>query len=484
MAPSARSPRSEHGFTLIEVLVAALVLILGVTAAFQLVDGANATTTINGARTTATNLTRELTEFARGADYDSLQPVTVVTALRQNESVTGSGPSPWQIQRRGVTYTVAASVCTFDDPKDGTAPTSPPDNACPAGAAAPGVTKIDVNPDDFRRVTFTLSWRVRARTGTMTQSVLVVNPAGGLGPRITAFDPPAEVGPGRTSVTLPVTTSSAPAASGIHWSANDGVSQGDATGAGQNWSFTWNLGTPKLTPLTIDGTWVVDGDYLLSAQASDARGIPGESRVVTVHVNRHAPAAVTGVEAGYNPRQGGAVVDLSWILNGERDIRGYQVYRNGTTRVCPSDGSDYTTARTCTDTNPGTSGSVSYTVYAVDCESLAADTCVARRGDPSAPKIVNLSAGQPPDAPGGVTATIVDGLPKLDWTGVGGAKFYRIYRDGGTGLNGRYDTTITSSPTYTDPNPGRSTVHTYWVTTVDSSYNESQPSPPVTSPAG
>jgi hypothetical protein len=97
-------------------------------------------------------------------------------------------------------------------------------------------------------------------------------------------------------------------------------------------------------------------------------------------------------------------------------------------------------------------------------------------------KAITLNTGAAPQAPGPITATVVDGLPKLTWSSVGSARFYRIYRDTGTGLADRYDETSTSSPTYTDPNPGGTTQHTYWVTAVDSSFDESAPSAPVTSP--
>ena len=107
-------------------------------------------------------------------------------------------------------------------------------------------------------------------------------------------------------------------------------------------------------------------------------------------------------------------------------------------------------------------------------------------GTPGSSITINLSAGSAPSAPTGLSSSIVDGLPKLDWTAVGGAKFYRIYRDctlpTAINLSCRYDETITSSPTYTDPNPGSSTLHTYWVTAVDDNFNESQPSLPVISP--
>jgi hypothetical protein len=84
----------------------------------------------------------------------------------------------------------------------------------------------------------------------------------------------------------------------------------------------------------------------------------------------------------------------------------------------------------------------------------------------------------------------VDGLPVVTWTapsvnagaGQRPIRFYRIYRDGGTSLNDRYDVTVNASTTWTDPNPGNSTAHKYWVSAVDDRNNESNPSNQVFSP--
>jgi prepilin-type N-terminal cleavage/methylation domain-containing protein len=471
------SRRGERGFTMIEVMIAATVLVVGVLATFQLIDTASGATARNSARLGAQGLAREIVEYARATDYDKLQPLTLETALRQRPSLTGTA-SPWKITRRGVTYTVTDTVCTFDDPKDGLAST-PPSNACPAAAAVN--TIVDANPDDFRRVTINLSWKIRGLAAKMTQSALIVNPAGALGPRITRFDDPGNVDQTAASISWGSGTLQSSSAAGVHWNVDDGISQGDATGGPTSWAFTWQLGVPKLSPLTLDGTWVPDGNYTIQAQAVDGRGVPGEARDVVVHINRHPAAQVSGLAGGYNARFGG-VVDLHWQRYGERDVVGYRVYRDGSTLVCPSSGSGYITGVTCTDANPGGSAGSShtYTVKAVDCNPLWSATC--NRDGAATDLPVTLTAGAAPLPVVAVTATIVDGLPKLSWLGVPGAQFYRIYRDTGTGLSDRYDETITSDPTYTDPHPGNTTQHTYWVTAVGSSFNESAASPPVTSP--
>ena len=67
----------------------------------------------------------------------------------------------------------------------------------------------------------------------------------------------------------------------------------------------------------------------------------------------------------------------------------------------------------------------------------------------------------------------------------GPIRFYRIYRDGNEDppkLDARWDETVTSDPTYVDPDPGATTSHTYWVTAVDQNFNESYPSAAVDSP--
>lgn len=477
--------RDSSGFSLVEVLIAALILVIGAGAAFSLIDSANRSVTFNSARVGATNLARELTEYARTTDYDLLQDGQAVPALRQHDSIAGTlTGSDWTIERRGVTYTVAAEVCTVDDPKDGLATTAP-DNACPTAAPVAGAP-TEVNPDDFRRMTYTLTWNVRSRPGSMTQSALIVNPAGGLGPRIQVFtEPTAQITLDSVSWggALPLNLRSTPAAS-VRWSADDGVSAGDAGGGSTDWGFDWDLGTEFSTT----GEWVRDGTYIVQAQAKDSRGVPGEGKLITVHVNRHAPAAVTGFAAGYNPRTGlggPRVVDMRWDRYDERDLQGYRVIRvlDGE-QICPATGSVHK-GLSCTDTDPPLLGSI-YRVVAVDCVDLKATSCEPQEGAP-ADQLVTTVAGTAPDAPTGLTAAVVDGKPTLSWTAPatvpnGPIRFYRVYRDTGTGLDDRYDETVTSSPSYVDPKPGATTAHKYWVTAVDKDFNESPASAPVVSP--
>jgi type II secretory pathway pseudopilin PulG len=483
--------RGEAGFTLVEVLAAALILAIGVIGAFTLLDTANKTASANNARVGATNLAREISEYARGTDYDLLQPGQVEGALRARTRIAGAGAAgAWTLERRGVTYSINPSVCTFDDPKDGLAAT-PPANACTPAAAAIAGAPAEINPDDFRRVTIRLSWTDRTGPHATSQNTLVVNPSGGLGPRITDFPAPANQITSGTSVdwtlaTNPVKTT--PAAV-LRWTVDDGIGQGELTGASAtDWGFSWDLGTVGTDPFTLDAT------YLVSAQAFDSRGVPGETRSVNVHVNRRIPYAPANVTAGRNVRHGG-VVDLDWLRNRERDVIGYRVWRvdllGGRTQICEDAGLTYTVKTSCTDETPVNislgAGLPNYEVAAVDRLDLAATSSVVRDGDKE-PISIPLTASTRPDEPTGLSVSIVDGSPVVTWSapsvdavaGQRPIRLYRIYRDGGTSLADRYDVTVDASTTWTDPNPGNPATHTYWVTAVDDTNNESNPSASVT----
>src|SRR5204863_6008214 len=60
---------NEAGFTLIEVMVAIFILLLGVLGSAQLANTANKLTLNSKQREGATNLAREIIEAARGVDY-------------------------------------------------------------------------------------------------------------------------------------------------------------------------------------------------------------------------------------------------------------------------------------------------------------------------------------------------------------------------------------------------------------------------------
>jgi len=492
---------SEDGFTIVEVIVAMIVLLIGMLGVLSLLTGALRTTAVNNQRVGATNVARELVETARGLDFDDLTSGLVATRLQARG--LGSG-SPWTITRRGVSFTVVTTTCTFDDPADGYAPTAPA-NACNANA-----TGADSNGDDFRRTTFTVSWKdPRGVTKNATQSTLIVNPSGGLGPRITCFTPitqsfapnvpslPANCAAANAvasdATTARIVWTTTPALS-LHWDVDDGASRGDltpitnATG-GSTFTTAWNIGTSG------SGTEVLDGAYVITGQAFDERDIPGEAKRADVLLNRRQPYAPPSLQGGHDTRVNDWV-DFRWGLNSERDILGYRVIWAGPDgtpngndqQVCPTTASSYLspTTQSCADfaLPAGAGNATTYYVVAVD---RAPDGSL-RQGDTTR----TLSVGTPataPDPPTGLTVdTSPSGLARLNWTAPasGGVSFYRLYRDDSDGnpatveYADRLDRTSTAATTtYTDSQSG-TVPHKYWVTAVNSAYNESTPVGPIT----
>jgi hypothetical protein len=180
-----------------------------------------------------------------------------------------------------------------------------------------------------------------------------------------------------------------------------------------------------------------------------------------------------------------------WAPSRERDVLGYRVYRlnllgGRESRICPGGAAtEYTKSTSCTDESPDPLLS-RYEVVAVDRADLANATSAVREGD-SAFVTVGPAATAPPAPADLVAATDPSvGLPWLTWTQANATPpvlFYRIYRDPGSNppaLGDRYAYTATADPTWSDPDPGSATQHEYWVSAVDSSFNESAATGPVT----
>jgi type IV pilus modification protein PilV len=110
----------EAGMTLIEVMVAMVILVGGVLALLTLVEGSVKSTVRTTAREQGTNLARELVERARQVPYASMTATAAPGALAAAipEATTATGTS-FTVARRGVTYTVTVNACSIDDPSDG-----------------------------------------------------------------------------------------------------------------------------------------------------------------------------------------------------------------------------------------------------------------------------------------------------------------------------------------------------------------------------
>lgn len=448
------------GFTLVELLVAGFVVLVGMLGVVSMMIGANQRSVATRGREGATNVQRELIERSRSIPYHRLTQAAVYTDLQSIPGLEDQSPNPgYQIARRGFTYVVALNVCSVDDPKDNF---GAHDQASFCAGSTAGT--LDRNPDDYKVVTVDVTWSGSRGSGHSRQQGLINSPGAKVGPSIAAITiSPASTSNVVTSDVSPVAVSvtSSFAATTVDMSV-DGDSKGSATGSGTSWAWQWPIGS------------LVDGTYLLGARAFDALGRSGPARSLTVTLNRRLPAAPASLLAGLN----GAHVELEWLANPERDVIGYNVYRGGTAVASCAVVED----TACRDLAP--TGSLVYTVRALDRgpdgsvrEGAASNTASVSQ--------TNLAPNPPTNL---VASANSDGDTVLTWTAPSPPSpspdtdliaFYRIYRDGQT-YQDRWDRTATGSETtWTDARNAGGT-HTYWVTAVDPFLSESTALGPVT----
>ncbi|HEX2162067.1 MAG TPA: prepilin-type N-terminal cleavage/methylation domain-containing protein [Thermoleophilaceae bacterium] len=505
---------SQSGFTLVEVMVAIVLLLVGVLGAVSLIDRANAQTSTTKAREGATALARSLLEISRGVPYAELTSERVLAELdaRGAGFADGDAAAGHQIASRGFVYTVEPTVCSMDDPKDSLGPHDELGVTFCANSdvAAGGATTVDRNPDDYRRVVVRLSWRVGAGgpVQSLTQTGIVTNPVGGLGPNVLALTPISPATPTITGddqhANYDVLTSAA--AQDVAWSVN-GRRMGSAEGAGTEWDFTWDLGP-------VDDPAVYDCTYVVQAEAFDDKARAGAPRALTVTVNRRRPFGPRDFAGGANGNGGGrGDVDLQWDANLECDVQRYEVYREvdgvpDDGPVCEVDRGERTE---CVDEAAPSTGELTYRVFAFDLDRDGNE----RRGDPSPHAVVvpDPVINDAPEAPAGLTACTggqfdgpcldIEGNPASDGTAVlswppvanpdtdGDAiRFYRVYRAGiGAAAPTYADRLDVLFPVFdeqgepVDPlvfvDGTASGPHRYWVTAVDERFAESGPVGPV-----
>jgi hypothetical protein len=425
--------------------------------ALSMVVGADQRIGITRAREAATNVQRELVERVRSIPYTQLTQGSIYAQLQALPGLEdASAAAGYQLRRRGDLYTLALSVCTRDDPRDGLGP-----HAAGLFCAGEAAGTTDGNPDDYKLVTVDVAWSGRQSR----QQAVINNPGNAAGPAVCDLALNAGVNGVITSVlgavTVSLCISFAPVT--VSWSV-DGAVQGTAGGSGTNWSFVWPISA------------LFDGTYQVGARAFDAAGVSGPGRSLTVTLNRFVPLAPVGLAAGRN----GGVVDAEWLANKERDIVGYTLYR-GATQVASC---AQTTDTACQDTAPPNLPLLTYTLVALDRDP---NSGALRQGVASAPVTVT-QLNTRPNTPTALSAsTNADGATVLTWSAPVPADpnlgdsiaFYRIYRDG-TAVSNRFDRTgLGTQTSYVDGHSGGS-AHTYWVTAVDTQLAESLMAGPVT----
>ncbi len=117
-----RKGAGEAGFTIVEVMVAMVILLIGVLGTIILVQGSFSSTTRTAAREQGTNLARDLVERSRQAPYTNVTATNAGSELAGTlpaSQVSGLSGSTFHVLRRGVDYTVTVSACAVDDPTDG-----------------------------------------------------------------------------------------------------------------------------------------------------------------------------------------------------------------------------------------------------------------------------------------------------------------------------------------------------------------------------
>ena len=476
MRSKAWDRRGERGFTLIEVVAATFILLVGILSAAALLNASSRANATNRQRDVATSIARELIESARSIPYERVSEPGVNAALQAIPGLEDSPGGAYVLVRNGVSYTIDIGVCVMDDPKDGGGPRSATATFCPT--SGPAGTQ-DKNPEDYKRVTTTVMWRRDGLERRVEQTGLINNPGSASGPAIRSLVPRGgtTITDGTaTAVIVDVTTSSKPAA--INWLLDGSIKQPSPVqqgASGLNWVFTWDIGPTE--------TGTLDGPYILSAEAFNQYGVSGPGRQETVILNRRkafAPRRVTGGRTIF------ATVEIEWDANSERDIVGYEVRRvdaTGPTVVCPL--ADQRLETSCTDTAPPAADPLFYVVYAYDRDPAGA----LREGDPSEIRQV-VAGNQRPNPPTDLIGTRnADGSVTLTWSRPSpddpdgppdGVEFYRIYRDG-QALGNRYDRWFDGQPHVTWQDIQTDGLdHTYWVTAVDKQHLESEFAGPVT----
>ena len=349
--PARRLRSDERGFTLIEVLVAIFILLVGVLGVVSLIDGANFATAKTKSREGGTNLAREILDGARAVDYDKLNPTEIVGAAPE----ASRGSPTAMLPRRGGRSPAAASTTRSPacarlqgrrsqgrlrgprrrrllrqlehDGHHGRQPRRPAshgreDRVVGGGAQVvgsaddadhqperqPGAEREDVLRDRASRDLSARPARGRRSASFRTRPTRRS--------RLPRPPHPRRRSTGRSTTPTRGETPPRRRAGPPRAGPSTGISQPSGP------SRATRRRTGRSTATTSS-----------AARRSTRTASRASARTLTVTVNRSLPFETCGFEGGYNDPPGNGpsgqapVVDLQWRANPERDIVGYRVYR-------------------------------------------------------------------------------------------------------------------------------------------------------------
>lgn len=483
-----RCVRSETGFTLIETLMAAVILVVGLVGLLGLIDVSVKASALTRAREGATNLGREIIEDARTIPYAQVIPTSIESQLQAMGGLADSSSTAgWQIERRGYAYTVKAIECAIDNPKDGLAETHG-STFCEEQPKWKSGETVDTAPEDLKRITVEVSWTFRKRTSTVKQVSTLTAAGQAIGLIATKLEitSPYNTSAAKSTPTTPVITEAATktltfsvsfpeGTSAIDWSL-EGAKQEELTPASKATSltFSWTINEP------VQKIYVSDGTYQVAAQAVNSTGVIGPPISIPVRLIRSVPAAPSEIVGGFNTvyRSGVAteVAEFQWKANTERNVIGYRVLGPKKELICPESLEALSTTTSCIDFSllSEKPSERAYSVVALyrdaneEVQQSLPGTITIKRATSTAPNPpTNLILTENADG----SVTLKWEAPKSGTT----PSFYRIYR-GSTNYTGRYGETTSTEFKDTDA----TTAHEYWVAADSSTLTESTLLGPVT----
>jgi type II secretory pathway pseudopilin PulG len=474
-APRRPPLRRDDGFTLIEVLIAAVVMIVGLAALFGLLDTSVKATASTRAREGATNLARQILEDARTIPYAQLSPSSITGQLQAMNGLANASAGPgWKVVQRGVTYTVTVSECAIDDPKDGFGK----HEAGKFCADSTTEASEDPQPENLKRITVDVKWVALGRTPDVHQVETLTAAGEAVGPSATELKltnpvvsaPKAPVVIAEPPSKQLVFSVSAPTGTtAVVWSL-EGSRQSPAPTLekGTTWTFSWPIGG------------LSDCTYQVAAQAVNETGVIGPPISIPVTLIRGTPTAPKAIQGGFNtinvagtPKK---VAELKWQANAECNVIGYRVYNPSKELPCENSAKTVT----CIDFKPPATTAPNLTYEVMALYRKAEGEALSKEVSQGPPGTLTLAGGEPPppgpNVPEGPLTLVrnSNGSVTLNWSapksGGPAVSFYRIYRES-TNYTSRYDVAPEGTTTYTDTNAA--TTHSYWVTAVRSSLTES-----------